>query len=132
MPKPIQRTGQNNPFTWEISEDGKWWHYVSSGGLEVLRLTPEDFGKDELSEYPRPPALDGKRIIRVANSRDGALNYKPAGESGLLLVIDPRDVQADEYFVNPHSSGYRIVLGSTVARVGRLEATGTGNKATGG
>ena len=109
MLKPIQRTGQNNPFTWESPEDGKWWHYVSPSGLEVLKNTPNDFGKDEKSEYPRPPALDGKRIVRMANSRKGALNYEMSEKGGALLVLDPSDLRDNKWCPNLRN-GNRIVL----------------------
>lgn len=124
VPKPIHRAGQNNPFTWEMPEDGKWWHYISPSGLAVLKATPDDFGKDEKSEYPRPQALDRKRIIRMANSRKGALNYELSEKGGALLVIDPSDLHPDEWFPNLRN-GNRIVLGTAAARVGRLEAAGS-------
>lgn len=126
MSKAIPRTGQNSPFTWEAPEDGKWWHYVSPAGLAVLKNAPEDFGKEEVSEYPRSPVLDGKRIIRMANSRKGALNYELSEKGGALLVIDPRDLRADEWFPNLRN-GNRIVLGAAAARVGQVEAIICGN-----
>ena len=111
----------NNPFTWANPEDGKWWHYVSPEGIDILKNTPADFGKDEASEHPRSPALDGKKIIRVANSRTGALNYELSHPGGGLLVIDPSTLDAAEYFANQRN-GNRIVLGAAAARVGLLEA----------
>jgi hypothetical protein len=130
VPKPVQRTGQNNPYTWEALEDGKWWHYVSPSGLAVLKTAPDDFGKDEKSEYPRPPAFDGKKIIRMANSRKGALNYELSGQGGSLLVIDPKDLRDDEWFANLRNAN-RIVLGAVAARVGWLEVTESGSKMKG-
>lgn len=124
--RPVQRTGQNNLFTWESPEDGKWWHYVSPLGLAVLKNTPDDFSKDEKSEYPRPPAFDGKRIIRVANSRKGALNYEMSGKGGSLLVIDPQHLSDDEWFANLRN-GNRIVLNTAAARVGQVELITSGN-----
>lgn len=119
----FKRVGQKDDegtFTWDEPEDGYWWHYAGPEGVEAANTDPKQFGKVLRSEEPLPPALSGKRLIRVAPSKKFVSQWEKAAPGGQILKVDPKRLQSNE-FHRVQRNGNVVVLGEAAVRAGAFQ-----------
>ena len=100
-----------------------WWHLADSNGVKIIKTTPDAFG-DKLETEMHPAHFADKKTVRFWYEKDFVLNFIVSHPGGQLLVLDPLNLAASEYFPNPNN-GHRIVLGSVAARKGNLQHVST-------
>ena len=116
----FRRKADDNNYTWENPEGGRWWHYAGPAGVEVAKINPKEFGKLMPAEEPLPPTLSEKKLIRVAPSAKFVSQWEHSEPGGQILTIDPKKLKADQWF-HVERNGNVVVLGEVAAEIGEFQ-----------